>query len=88
MHSIVRSLGFSAARATRAFSAAPISRSAAAPADALEGEQLITQKLTEKFSPSQLQVQDVSGMLLLSIANKIIPTHMQYFQVDVAHSTP
>ncbi|KAF8204867.1 bola protein, partial [Pholiota molesta] len=27
----------------------------------LEGEQLITQKLVEKFAPSQLQVQDVSG---------------------------
>ncbi|KJA24586.1 hypothetical protein HYPSUDRAFT_38644 [Hypholoma sublateritium FD-334 SS-4] len=61
MYSLVRSLRFSAARSARAFSADPTSRSADAPAGALQGEQLITQKLTEKFSPSQLQVQDVSG---------------------------
>ena len=33
--------------------------------EASEGEQHIINKLTEKFSPSQLQVQDVSGRLLI-----------------------
>jgi BolA-like protein 3 len=33
------------------------------PPDATEGERNIYAKLTEKFSPSQLQVQDISGSL-------------------------
>lgn len=88
MYSLVRSLRVSVTRSARAFSAAPISRSADAPADALQGEQLITQKLTEMFSPSQLQVQDVSGMLLLGRANNILLTYVRSVQVDVAHSMP
>ncbi|CAA7260254.1 unnamed protein product [Cyclocybe aegerita] len=49
--------------ARRAFSASSLWRIAAdAPPPGLsEGEQHIYAKLTEKFAPSQLQVQDVSG---------------------------
>ncbi|KIY72970.1 bola-like protein [Cylindrobasidium torrendii FP15055 ss-10] len=43
----------------------PLTRSIRAystpPPSLLDGEQTIYQKLTEKFAPSQLQVQDVSG---------------------------
>ncbi|KAF8974676.1 bola protein [Flammula alnicola] len=54
-----------AVQSARAFSVTSLSRNASASAsksvDLLEGEQLIYQKLTDKFEPSQLQVQDVSG---------------------------
>ncbi|THV05442.1 bola-like protein [Dendrothele bispora CBS 962.96] len=47
----------------RRFSASPLSlnTSSTIPTDATEGERNIYQKLTEKFAPSHLQVQDVSG---------------------------
>ncbi|KAF8631220.1 hypothetical protein AX15_002551 [Amanita polypyramis BW_CC] len=37
------------------------SSSASAPVVSTEGEQVIAEKLTKRFSPSQLKVQDVSG---------------------------
>ncbi|KAF9045962.1 bola-like protein [Hymenopellis radicata] len=47
---------FPVARQLRLYSTQP-----AAAVNLLEGEQNIIAKLTEKFSPTQLQVQDVSG---------------------------
>ncbi|KAF8076078.1 bola protein [Lyophyllum atratum] len=49
----LRTFTVSAARRTAA--------DAPAPAPAHRGEELIVAKLTEKFAPSQLKVQDVSG---------------------------
>ncbi|PBL02168.1 bola-like protein [Armillaria gallica] len=54
MLSITRRL-FPAARHLRSLT------TAVPPTDLSEGEQNIYSKLTQKFSPSQLQVQDVSG---------------------------
>ncbi|KAF8901634.1 bola-like protein [Gymnopilus junonius] len=45
----------------RAFSASSKWRNTTFNSSLTEGEQLIHAKLTAKFSPSQLQVQDVSG---------------------------
>jgi stress-induced morphogen len=63
----------------RAFSATACSRNAPASSqpELLEGEQLITQKLVEKFAPSQLQVQDVSGMPHRSAPIKS-PSNIEY----------
>lgn len=55
-----------AARNIRSFSAATPRRAdtqAPPEAEQLEGEQQIYAKLTERFAPSQLRVQDVSGVL-------------------------
>ena len=54
---LARRIGASRApRLIRTFAAAP-------PPELSEGERTIYQKLTEKFSPAELQVQDVSGRL-------------------------
>lgn len=68
MFSLTRRL-LPTAYSTRAFSVTALKRNGATlpPQDSLEGEQLIIQKLVEKFAPSQLQVQDVSGTSLLCI---------------------
>ena len=53
---LARRIGASRApRLIRNYAAAP-------PSGLSEGERTIFQKLTEKFSPAELQVQDVSGM--------------------------
>ncbi|KAF9482034.1 bola-like protein [Pholiota conissans] len=62
MFSLARRL-LPAAHSVRTFSATALPRNASSSpkADLLEGEQLISKKLIEKFTPSQLQVQDISG---------------------------
>ncbi|KAJ8588756.1 bola-like protein [Rhizopogon salebrosus TDB-379] len=50
--------GLAASRAFRRFSTKPTLPS---PANLSEGENLIYKKLTDKFSPTELDVQDISG---------------------------
>jgi hypothetical protein len=62
MFSIARRLVPTALGARRFTHTAP--RLADTPTAVLEGEKLIHAKLTDRFAPSQLQVQDVSGLFL------------------------
>ncbi|KZT74596.1 bola-like protein [Daedalea quercina L-15889] len=62
---------------------------AAPPSGLSEGERTIFQKLTEKFSPAELEVQDVSGgcgtfyqIIIASEAFKGLPTVKQHRMVN------
>ncbi|KAG5644572.1 hypothetical protein DXG03_008146 [Asterophora parasitica] len=57
---LARRLPLTRPAAARAFAATPATLNAAADPQ-LQGEELIVAKLTDKFQPSQLKVQDVSG---------------------------
>ncbi|KAF8738166.1 hypothetical protein AX14_011584 [Amanita brunnescens Koide BX004] len=82
---LTHSLRVSRRNVTGLISLTRYSSSPAAPETSTEGEEAIMQKLTKRFSPSQLKVQDVSGgcgtfyaIVIASAAFKDLPTVKQH----------
>lgn len=67
---LTHSLRLSRRNVTGLISLTRYSSSPAAPETSTEGEEAIMQKLTKRFSPSQLKVQDVSGACRLCPATR------------------